>query len=543
MLGFATIKGKLRTSFLVLLALLTLVVLLSVTRFQALSGNIRSIVDENAALVELSGELNLDAESLASRLLLLFVLEERDARVAIYQEIDARNKSLDNNLDIMAGLVRTEQDMVLITALKEQKVIYQNALQETVEALEFGELAQAKALMSGNTRTQLQTFLNEADTLAERQRSEMQSRQQSVLADSELAIYLMIGLGLVALLVGGVMSTLITRSIVNPLNHIIVFLDKVAHGDLSNAFTQTYSGELGHLVTSLNRMRASLADLVRKIDSSAKTVVLAVDDIRGSVNDVQQGSSSQMDMAADIQTAVSVLSEGASTMVEHATASRRQAESAHDLAKHGKSVITQASTDITDVAAYIEETARSVAKLNESSAQVTGFVNSIRDIAEQTNLLALNASIEAARAGESGRGFAVVADEVRNLANNTAEVTSSIDTIITQISSLSTQISTEMSQGQEKMRLGVKQIENVVTPLSQLEVDAKMAKQRLEGLAELVAKQAQEATGIAQHVEQIVKVSTSNDATSNKLGALTGDLFGAAEQTYEVTSSFILKDR
>jgi len=81
-----------------------------------------------------------------------------------------------------------------------------------------------------------------------------------------------------------------------------------------------------------------------------------------------------------------------------------------------------------------------------------------------------------------------------------------------------------------------------VTPLCQLEVDANMAKQRLQGLVELVAKQAQEATGIAQHVEQIVRVSASNDATSNKLGALTDDLSGAAEQTYEVTSSFVIQN-
>lgn len=541
MLGFATIKGRLRASYLLLLVLLLFVVLLSVMRFQALSGNIRSIVDENAALVELSGELNLDAESLASRLLLLFVLEERDARVAIYKEIDARNKSLDDNLETMATLVRSDQDTASVESLKRQKVVYQNALQATVEVLEFGELEEAKALMAGNTRAELQTFLAQADQLSERQRNAMQSRQHSVLADSELAILFIFGLGIAALLVGVIMSILITRSIVNPLHQIILFLDQVASGDLSDEFKESYSGELGHLVESLNHMRTSLVSLVTKMDASAKTVVDAVKDIRVSVTDVQQGSSSQMDMAGDIQTTVGVLSDDATIMVEHATASRHQAEAAHDLAKHGKQVITQASQDITDVASYIEETARSVAKLNESTAQVTGFVNSIRDIAEQTNLLALNASIEAARAGESGRGFAVVADEVRNLATNTAEVTASIDTIITKISQLSTQISSEMSHGQEKMRQGVTQIENVVTPLSQLETDAQMAKQRLEGLAELVDKQAQEATEIAEHIAQIVSVSTNNDTTSTKLGRLTGDLSGAAEQAYEVASSFVLK--
>ena len=75
-MSFTSIRSRLRASYLVLLVLLVLVVALSVSRFQLLSGNIRSIVDENAALVELAGELNVNAESLASRLLLLFVLEE-----------------------------------------------------------------------------------------------------------------------------------------------------------------------------------------------------------------------------------------------------------------------------------------------------------------------------------------------------------------------------------------------------------------------------------------------------------------------------------
>ena len=67
---------------------------------------------------------------------------------------------------------------------------------------------------------------------------------------------------------------------------------------------------------------------------------------------------------------------------------------------------------------------RSLADQNQAIAEA---MSNIRKIAEKTNLLALNAAIEAARAGEAGRGFAVVADEVRKLAENSREVTASVE--------------------------------------------------------------------------------------------------------------------
>lgn len=540
MLGITSIRGRLRASYLVLLALLVLMVALSVSRFQLLSGNIRSIVDENAALVELTGELNVNAESLASRLLLLFVLEERNARVAIYKEIDERNKSLDANLEKMAELVKMPEDKASVEGLKKQKKVYQAALQATVEALEFGELDEAKKLMAGTTRNELQTFLKQTSALSEQERNMMQERQKKVLSESELAIWLMVGVGLLAVLIGLVMSVLISRSIVNPLNYVIALLDKVARGDLSQDITSEQKGEIGQLLDSVKRMQVSLASVVMKIDTSAKTVVNAVYEIRTNVADVNQGSKTQSVMASDIQGSVSELSNAANVMADHVSISRNQAEAAHNLANHGKQVITAAATDITAVAAYIEETASAVAELNQSAMTVTEFVNSIRNVAEQTNLLALNASIEAARAGESGRGFAVVADEVRNLATNTAEVTASIDKVITTISSLSTQISNEMVHGQEKMRHGVAQIEDVVAPLSQLEADAAKSLESLDDLSQLAQQQAQEANDIAEHITRIVEVTVSNEETSKRLSKLTDALSGAAEQTHEATSTFTL---
>jgi methyl-accepting chemotaxis protein len=520
--------------------MLVLVIVLSVSRFQFLSGSIRGIVDENAALVELTGELNVNAESLASRLLLLFVLEERDARVAIYKEIDARNKNLDNNLEVMAGLVQSAKEKSIVEGLQAQRIVYQAALQSTVEALEFGELEDAKKLMAGSTRDELQTFLKQTHVLAEYERGMMQVRQKEVLSESELAIWLIVGVGILAILIGLVMSVLITRSIVNPLNYVMTLLDKFARGDLSQAIITNQKGEIGQLLDSVKRMRVSLAGVIEKIDKSAKTVVGVVGEIHTSVEGVQQGSNTQSAMASDIQGSVGQLSNAADVMAEHVSVSRNQAEAAHDLAKHGKQVITSAATDITAVAAYIEETSHVVAELNKSASTVSEFVNSIRNVADQTNLLALNASIEAARAGESGRGFAVVADEVRNLAANTANVTESIDKVITTISSLSLQISNEMVKGQEKMRQGVAQIQDVIAPLSQLETDSAKSLHSLDDLSQLAQQQAREANDIAQHVTRIVEVTASNEATSKRLSQLTDTLSGAAEQTQQAASTFTL---
>jgi len=90
------------------------------------------------------------------------------------------------------------------------------------------------------------------------------------------------------------------------------------------------------------------------------------------------------------------------------------------------------------------------------------------------------------------------------------------------------------------MRDGVTQIENVVEPLTRLEKDSQESLKSLDGLSGLAQQQSLEANDIALRITKIVEVSVNNNQTSLRLTSLTDALTGAAEQTKQATSAFIL---
>ena len=81
----------------------------------------------------------------------------------------------------------------------------------------------------------------------------------------------------------------------------------------------------------------------------------------------------------------------------------------------------------------ISELVNEVEKVQQSTATISNFVNTVNAIAGRTGLLAMNASIEAAHAGTLGKGFSVIAQEIRKLSDETNKNAHNIEEELNQV--------------------------------------------------------------------------------------------------------------
>lgn len=213
------------------------------------------------------------------------------------------------------------------------------------------------------------------------------------------------------------------------------------------------------------------------------------------------------------------------------------AYTARYLTQSGKLLMLYSSAGMDGIRERIQETAKRIKQLGESSQEIGEIVDMISDITEQTNVLALNAAIQAASAGEDGRGFSVVAEEVQHLAERSAEATKQIGVLVQAIQG-DTQ---DAMAAMEKSTLGVvevaglsevagrslHEIEQVSNELAVL-INSISASTRLQaGMAGEVVQAMQDILKITQQTTDGTRLNANSIAQINSLATdLKGSVAG-----------------
>lgn len=257
-----------------------------------------------------------------------------------------------------------------------------------------------------------------------------QRAAQEVYERSRLSIYLTLA---AAVLLAILITWLISRAVVRPLETVMAFVGRVGEGDLSGQLAAGGRDEIGRLSTTLNTMVSGLSDLARTNRAATADLNAAAAEIRASAQ--EQAASVEQQFAAVQETAATVdeITHSGAQISKRATEVIATAQATAQTSRQGLRAVSDTAKAMDAIREQAEAVAGNIVSLSEKTQTIGDIIETVNDISERTHLLALNAAIEAAAAGESGRSFSVVASEMKLLADQAKAATGQVRGILGEI--------------------------------------------------------------------------------------------------------------
>jgi methyl-accepting chemotaxis protein len=400
----------------------------------------------------------------------------------------------------------------LFAKILEQRKTYSASRDGTVKAKADGNAEEAARILEKEFTPAAQKYQDLLQELVTMQRNSMNATAGAIDSNADSSTQLIVILCACAVALGGVISWLLTRGIVQPIRDAVAVAETVASGDLTRTIEAHTKDETGALLRALRHMNDSLVGIVSQVRGGTDTIATGSREI----------SAGNLDLSARTEQQAGALEETAASMEELTTTVRQNA----DNARQANQLAITASEVATQGGAVVSEVVTTMGAINASANRIADIIGVIDGIAFQTNILALNAAVEAARAGEQGRGFAVVASEVRNLAQRSAAAAKEIKELITASTA--------------NVDAGTKLVDQAGATMVQV-VDS--IRRVTDIMGEITSATQEQTSGIEQvnsAITQMDQVTQQNAALVEEAAAAAGSMQDQAAKLAEVVSVFKL---
>jgi twitching motility protein PilJ len=314
-------------------------------------------------------------------------------------------------------------------------------------------------------------------------------------------------------------------------------LQEVADGNLTVQATVT-EDITGAIADSVNYTVEELRGLVGRINVAAEQVSTASTQARDIATRLLTASEAQSREIKDTGDKVIRMAAQINDVSKSASESAKVARTSLEAAERGQRAVYNQIAGMNEIREQIQETAKRIKRLGESSQEIGEIVELITDITEQTNVLALNAAIQAASAGEAGRGFSVVAEEVQRLADRSAEAAKQIGALVRTIQTDTQDAVTAMERSTQGVVEGTKLSDAAGTALADIGRVSRQLAELIERIAGTTGEQAESAGGVAVSIERILAVTDQTSQGTRQAAQSIGQLATLARELKASISRF-----
>lgn len=313
----------------------------------------------------------------------------------------------------------------------------------------------------------------------------------------------------------------------------------LADGDLT--VEATVSEDItGAIADSVNYAVEAMRGLVVTINETAVKVSASAQESRATAMHLADASGQQREQISNATEIIRDMSSAMDRMAADAAESADVAQRSLEIASKGGDTVRRTIDGMGNIREQIQETAKRIKRLGESSQEIGNIVELIEDIADQTNILALNAAMQAAMAGEAGRGFAVVADEVQRLAERSTNATKQIEALVKTIQADTNEAVSSMEASTTEVVAGARLAEDAGESLLEIERVSRRIAEITRSIADSAQRQSKEAETINNAMSVIEEITSQTTDGTNQTAQSIGTLADMAGELRQSVAGFRL---